>query len=165
MPEAATHFPDGSARPRPIETPRLSARRVARRAAGPSRDSLERLHNEAEALVQPFALSGAAKARLDLGRTDLIRGILHHFKRGGGEPIPHYHANTDCFWLVLEGRARFYGADDELIGEFGPQEGAILPAYARYRFENVADGDLQLLQVMAFRDRDRKDSGRVDLAQ
>lgn len=165
MPEGATHFPDGTARPRPIKTPRLSAERAASRAAGPSRESLERLHNEAEALVQPFNLVGAAKARVDLGRTDLIRGMLHQFKRGGGEPIPHYHANTDCFWLVLKGRARFYGPGDELIGEFGPQEGAILPAYARYRFENMSDDDLQLLQVMAFRDRDRKDSGRVDLAQ
>lgn len=155
-------FADGAARPRPIKTPRLSA---ARLQGGPSRESLERLHNEAEALVQPFDLAGAGKSRVDLGRTDLIRGMVHLFKRGGGEPRPHYHSNTDCFWLVLKGRVRFLGASDEALGEFGPEEGAIMPAYARYRFENVGDGDLQMLQVLAFHDRDRKDSGRVDVAQ
>jgi len=132
--------------------------------AGPSRASLERLHNEAEALVQPFDLAASGKGRVDLGRTDLMRGMIHVFKPGSGEPRRHYHANTDCFWLVLKGRARFYGASDRVIGEFGPQEGAIMPAYARYRFENVGDGDLQMLQVLAFHDRDRKDTGRTDLA-
>lgn len=160
--ESAPPFADGAPRPRPIKTPRLSA---ARLEGGPSRESLERLHNEAEALVQPFDLAGSGKSRVDLGRTDLMRGMVHLFKRGGGEARPHYHSNTDCFWLVLKGRVRFFGASGETLGDFGPQEGAIMPAYARYRFENVGDGDLQMLQVLAFRDRDRKDSGRVDLAQ
>ncbi|MFN4282124.1 MAG: cupin domain-containing protein [Alphaproteobacteria bacterium] len=160
--ENAPPFADGAARPRPIKTPRLSADRLQ---TGPSRESLERLHNEAEALVQPFALAAGGKSRVDLGRTDLMRGMVHLFKQGGGEPRPHYHSNTDCFWLVLKGRVRFLGASGETLGEFGPQEGAIMPAYARYRFENVGDSDLQMLQVLAFRDRDRKDSGRVDLAQ
>jgi mannose-6-phosphate isomerase-like protein (cupin superfamily) len=152
----------------PLEKlPRLSAGRTTRPShaepAGPSRESLARLHSEAEALVQPFSLTASAKGRIDLGRTNLIRGMTHLYKRGGGEPKPHYHGNTDCFWLVLKGRARFYSADDETLGEFGPQEGTIIPAYARYRFINIGDGDLQILQVLAFHDRDRKDSGRVDL--
>ncbi len=61
-------------------TPRLSAERV-----GPSRASLERLHNEAEALVQPFDLAASGKGRVDLGRTDLMRGMIHVFKPGSGE--------------------------------------------------------------------------------
>jgi len=142
----------------PARTPRLSAER----ATGPSRASLARLHNEAENLVQPFALGGG-KGRVDLGRTNLIRGLVQTFKRGGGERNPHYHSNTDSFWLVLKGRVRFYGPNDETIGDFGPQEGAIMPAYARYWFENAGDDDLEMLQVMAFHDRDRKDAGRTDL--
>ena len=39
-----------------------------------------------------------------------------------------------------------------------------MPAYARYHFENIGDGDLRMLQVLAFHDRDRKDTGRTDLA-
>ena len=38
-----------------------------------------------------------------------------------------------------------------------------MPAYARYWFENAGDDDLEILQVMAFQDRDRKDAGRTDL--
>jgi len=143
--------------------PQSPPRLPEERANGPSRESLARLHSEAEALVQPFNLAASAKGRVDLGRTNLIRGMTHLFKRGSGEPKPHYHANTDCFWLVLKGRARFYNAGDEMIGEFGPQEGTIMPAYARYRFESIGEGDLQMLQVLAFHDRDRKDSGRIDL--
>lgn len=142
----------------PARPPRLSAQR----AAGPTRAGLARLHNEAENLVQPFAL-GAGKGRLDLGRTALIRGLVQTFKRGSGDRSLHYHSNTDSFWMVLKGRARFHGPNDETIGDFGPQEGAIMPAYARYWFENAGDDDLEMLQVTAFHDRDRKDAGRTDL--
>jgi mannose-6-phosphate isomerase-like protein (cupin superfamily) len=135
----------------------LSADRVA-----PSRESLARLHNEAENLVQPFAL-GSGKGRVDLGRTNLIRGLVQTFKRGSGERSLHYHSNTDCFWMVLKGRVRFHGPNDEAIGDFGPQEGTIMPAYARYWFENAGDDDLEILQVLAFHDRDRKDTGRTDI--
>lgn len=149
---------DGGVRPRPARTPRLSAER----ASGPSRESLARLHSEAESLVQSFAV-GSGKGRVDLGRTNLIRGLVQTFKRGSGERSLHYHSNTDSLWMVLKGRVRFHGANDEAIGDFGPQEGAIMPAYARYWFENAGDGDLEMLQVMAFHDRDRKDAGRTDL--
>ncbi|HEY4135861.1 MAG TPA: cupin domain-containing protein [Alphaproteobacteria bacterium] len=137
--------------------------------SGPSPESLERLHNEAEGLIQPFNYHkpsgiGTAKGRVDLGRTDCIHGVVQVVKRDGGENNLHYHTNIDSLWMVLKGRAKFYGPDDEVIGEFGPQEGTIMPAYARYWFENVGESDLELLQVVAFHDRDRKDSGRTDLA-
>lgn len=164
---SSTSAHQSASHPTERTTPRLAAGRTARVAAdrpfGPSRAGLERLYNEAEALIQPFSCA-AAKGRFDLGRTSLIRGLVQQFKKGGGERSLHYHGNTDCFWMVLRGRVRFYGLNDGLIGEFGPQEGAIMPAYARYRFENVGDGDLEMLQVMAFHDRDRKDTGRVDVA-
>ena len=161
--------PHQSASSPPLEKlPRLSPRsatpRLSVEHAGPSCATLERLHNEAEALVQPFDLAASGKGRVDLGRSDRMRGMVHLFKPGGGEAQPHYHANTDCFWLVLKGRVRFHGASDEVVGELGPQEGMIMPAYARYHFENIGDGDLRMLQVLAFHGRDRKDTGRTDLA-
>lgn len=163
---AITVPPESASQPAVDPMPRLSPARPPRlsaeRAAGPSRASLARLHNEAENLIQPFALGGG-KPRVDLGRTNLIRGLVQTFKRGGGERSLHYHSNTDSLWLVLKGRARFHGPNGETIGDFGPQEGAIMPAYARYCFENAGEGDLEMLQVMAFHDRDRKDAGRTDL--
>jgi mannose-6-phosphate isomerase-like protein (cupin superfamily) len=162
---SSTSAHQSASRPTERPTPRLSAGKAARPSPdgeiGPSRAGLERLYNEAEALIQSFNCA-SAKGRVDLGRTSLLRGLVQHFKKDGGERSLHYHGNTDCFWMVLRGRVRFYGQNDGVIGEYGPQEGAIMPAYARYWFENVGDGDLELLQVMAFHDRDRKDSGRVD---
>lgn len=146
----------------PRLTPARMPRLRAERTEGPSRASLARLHSEAENLIQPFAL-GSGKGRVDLGRTNLIRGLVQTYKRGGGDRSLHYHGNTDSLWLVLKGRVRFHGPNDETIGDFGPQEGAIMPAYARYWFENAGESDLEMLQVMAFHDRDRKDAGRIDL--
>jgi hypothetical protein len=50
-----------------------------------------------------------------------------------------------------------------VIGEFGPFEGTISPAYSRHWFENVGEGDLELLQVAALHDRGNKTTGRTDV--
>ena len=65
---------------------------------------------------------------------------------------------------MLKGRIRFYGPDDKVIGEFGPNEGTISPAYSRYWFENAGDGDAELLQVMALHNAREKTSGRTDVS-
>jgi hypothetical protein len=64
---------------------------------------------------------------------------------------------------VLKGRVRFYGPDDVLIGEFGPNEGTITQRYARYWFENIGDEDLEILQVSAFSEG-AQNSGRTDVS-
>ena len=52
-------------------------------------------------------------------------------------------------WLVLRGRARFYGPGDVVLGEFGEREGILMPGGARYWFEKAGDGDLEILQIVA----------------
>jgi hypothetical protein len=54
------------------------------------------------------------------------------------------------------------GRRDRLLGEFGPHEGIITPAYSRYWFENCGEEDLELLQVGAFAGHDVASSGRTD---
>jgi mannose-6-phosphate isomerase-like protein (cupin superfamily) len=62
----------------------------------------------------------------------------------------------DGMWMVLTGRARFYGEGDEVIGEFGPLEGVYIPRDVKYWFESASEDEpLQLLQVEAFA-HDRK---------
>ena len=127
---------------------------------------LEQLHRKAEASAVSFSYEkpdgvNAGKGRINLGRGGNIRGIVQIVKKNGGENNLHYHTTIDSFWLVLKGRVRFYGPGDVLIGEFGPNEGTITPKFSRYWFENVGDGDLELLQVSAF-DKDAKDAGRTD---
>jgi mannose-6-phosphate isomerase-like protein (cupin superfamily) len=65
----------------------------------------------------------------------------------GGENNLHSHSSLDGFWFVLEGRARFYGEGDEVIGDIGKYEGVMIPRGTPYWFESVGDVPLQILQV------------------
>lgn len=134
----------------------------------PVSPELQRLHNEAEEKVTVYSYSkpegvASGKGRVQLVRTDRMNGVVQIVKKNGGENNLHYHTNSDSMWMVLKGRARFYGPGDEVIGEFGPHEGTVTPAYSRYWFENVGEGDLELLQVSAYHDRNTKSSGRTDV--
>ena len=136
--------------------------------AAPDEDMLKR-HLAAEATVKSFHYekpSGgkSAKGRVNLGKSDNIRGVVQIVKKNGGENNLHYHTNASSFWMVLKGRVRFYGPGDVLIGEFGPHEGTMTPRYARYWFENVGDEDLEILQVGAYGDNGSDSSGRTDSA-
>jgi mannose-6-phosphate isomerase-like protein (cupin superfamily) len=131
-------------------------------------EELQRRHAAAEADPKTFRYArpdgvNAAKGRVNLGRSDIVRGVVQIVKKHGGENNLHYHTTSASFWMVLKGRVRFYGPDNVVIGEFGPNEGTITPRYARYWFENIGDEDLELLQVSAFADG-AKESGRTDAA-
>ena len=69
--------------------------------------------------------------------------------RKGGENNLHSHSHVDGFWFVLNGRARFYTTDDELIGEFGPMEGVLVPRQFPYWFESSGVDELEMLQFEA----------------
>ena len=101
-----------------------------------------------------------AKAIVGLCQTDIIRGAVQVIKEGGDNNL-HSHTGMDGFWMVLKGRARYYGPGDEVLGEFGVHEGIVMPRGAQYWFESVGDETLELLQVVAF-DRDLKNE-RVDV--
>ena len=104
---------------------------------------------------------GSEKARIELGRGGNVRGVIQVVKEGGENNL-HYHTDADSLWMVLKGRVKFYGVDDELLGEYGPQEGIITPAYTRYWFESSGEDELELLQVGAFSGPDVRSSGRTD---
>jgi mannose-6-phosphate isomerase-like protein (cupin superfamily) len=134
----------------------------------PSSPEMDKRHAEAEELVLPFSYSkpdgvSSGKGRVQLVKTDRLNGVVQIVKKNGGENNLHYHTNSDSMWMVIRGRVRFYGPGDEVIGEFGPNEGTVTPAYSRYWFENVGEGELELLQVSAYHDRKTKGSGRTDV--
>jgi mannose-6-phosphate isomerase-like protein (cupin superfamily) len=134
-----------------------------------SSDDLNAKHGEAESRVTTFSYAkpegvATGKGRVELAKSDRLRGVVQIVKKNGGENNLHYHTNSDSLWMVIKGRVRFYGPGDEVIGEFGPQEGTITPAYSRYWFENVGEGELELLQVAAIHNRDDKSTGRTDVA-
>ena len=132
-------------------------------------DEMLKRHLAAEATVKSFHYEkpsgvNSAKGRVNLGKADIIRGVVQIVKKNGGENNLHYHTTAASFWMVLKGRVRFYGPNDVLIGEFGPHEGTITPRYSRYWFENVGDEDLEILQVSAFSEGARS-SGRTDVSE
>ena len=132
-------------------------------------EELLRRHEAAEADPVTFSYAkptgvNAGKGFVNLGRKDIVRGAVQVVKKHGGENNLHYHSTSASFWMVLKGRVRFYGPEDVVIGEFGPNEGTITPRYSRYWFENVGDEDLEILQVSAFSEG-AKSSGRTDVSE
>ena len=133
-----------------------------------SNPELDQRHLDAEATIKGFGYVrpdgvGTAKGFVRLGSSDLLKSVVQVIKKNGGENNLHYHKTVDTFWMVLKGRVRFYGPEDKVIGEFGPFEGTITPRYSRYWFENVGDGDLELLQVAANTGSSQSNGGRTDV--
>ena len=76
----------------------------------------------------------------------------------GGENNLHYHTNSDGAWMVLKGRAKFYGVGDKMLGELGPNEGIVIPGGSRYWFEKAGDEDLEILQIFGYAGKNQKAS-------
>ena len=89
------------------------------------------------------------KRIVKLARTDRMIGLMQVLKQGGENNL-HSHSHLDGFWLVLSGRVRFYGTDDQLIADLGRLEGVLIPRNCPYWFESAGDEDAELLQVEAF---------------
>lgn len=128
----------------------------------------EQTHLDAEAAISTFSYktpekSTRPKVNTLLAKSNLSRAMVQ-VVREGGENNLHYHSKVDGFWFVLKGQARFYGPDDKLIAECGPQEGMIIPQYARYWFEKTGPEDLEILLVQAFDEAAQSESGRTDSA-
>lgn len=93
---------------------------------------------------------GARKRQfVRLARTDRMIAAIQAVKEGGENNL-HSHAHQDGFWMILKGRARFYGEGNGLLGDFGPYEGILVPRGFKYWFESAGDEDLEILQVEAF---------------
>ena len=82
-------------------------------------------------------------------QSDILKAAVQIIRDGGGNNL-HSHAAADTCWFVLKGRARFYGENDEILGEFGQYEGIMTPRGTQYWFESAIEGeDLELLQSSA----------------
>ncbi|HWG04435.1 MAG TPA: cupin domain-containing protein [Beijerinckiaceae bacterium] len=129
---------------------------------------LEALHERAEAMMTGYSYHrpdlANSKGIVRLAKTDLLRCSVQVVKKDGGENNLHYHTNGDSFWMVLKGKVRFYGPEDRLLGEFGPQEGICTPAYGRYWFENAGDDILELLHVSGLSKPQMTSTGRTNVA-
>lgn len=139
-------------------------------AAPDSDDTLTALHEAAEAMAATFSYAkpanfDSARATVKLAETDLLRSRVVVLKPDQGENNLHYHTGSDSFWMVIRGRAEFYGPGDEPIGTFGPMEGTTTPRYRRYWFKNAGEEDLEMLHLFAHAEPgEGQKTGRTDAA-
>ena len=115
----------------------------------------EAFHEAAEAGIHSFKLevpdidTQGKKIHIKLAGTDSCRASVQVL-RNGGENNLHYHPNLDLIYMVLKGRVRFYGPGDKDLGDFGPNEGLLLPENSRYWFGSVGDEEAWLLQIAGY---------------
>ena len=89
------------------------------------------------------------KASIKLSQSDILKAAVQVVRQGGENNL-HSHAVSDTCWMVLKGRARFYGEGDVVLGEFGQFEGIMTPRGTQYWFESADENeDLELLQMAA----------------
>jgi mannose-6-phosphate isomerase-like protein (cupin superfamily) len=124
------------------------------KAAPRGADKKEAFHRDAEARREPFKFRRPdvelkkQKAVHYLCESDIVKATVQIIPEGGDNRL-HYHPGADGFWMVLQGRIRFYGPDG-VIGEYGPHEGILMPRNARYWFESAdLSVELHLLYVAA----------------
>src|SRR5687768_1036716 len=86
------------------------------------------------------------KSIVRLCRSDIIYSTVQVLKEGGENNL-HAHSAQDGVWIVLKGRAKFYGKDDALLAELGPMQGIHIPRGFYYWFEKTGPEMLELLQV------------------
>ena len=123
-------------------------------------------HREAESRVVKFSYTkpegfDRPKVSVRLGQTDILRGHVQVIHQGGENNL-HYHSRVDGMFTVLSGKIRFYGPGDEVIADCGPMEGVIIPRNARYWFDNIGEGDAEVMLVQGFHVPGAEKSGRTD---
>lgn len=104
----------------------------------------------------------STRAETSLCANEQIRGVGHVIHPGERNDI-HYQSGADEFWIVLAGRARFCGSGGIMIGEFGVNDGIMIPRDTEYLIENLGSENLELIQVAAIH-RGAEDK-RVDLVK
>jgi mannose-6-phosphate isomerase-like protein (cupin superfamily) len=111
----------------------------------------------------PFAIEAQLLAQgktiTTLVKSDVLTAKFYVLGQGGENNL-HAHKNEDAFWMVMNGRARFYTTGDELVGEYGPSEGVMIPRGAPYWFESASEESLVALRVAAV--APGEDTGRID---
>ncbi|MFA9431913.1 cupin domain-containing protein [Egicoccus sp. AB-alg2] len=94
-------------------------------------------------LRTPYLVEG--RSNTTVARTDQLAVRVKVYAKGGENAL-HAHQHEDHTFVVLEGQATFYDANDDAM-TVGPYEGILLPRGIYYRFESTGEGNLVLLRV------------------
>jgi mannose-6-phosphate isomerase-like protein (cupin superfamily) len=113
--------------------------------SNPGVDELDNIGGLLRFQLRPQLLS-QGKTSTRVARTDLL-SITMQVVASGGETNRHAHTGEDAMWLVLSGRARFYGATDNDVVELGKDDGLVIRSGAPYWFESASEESLVILRV------------------
>lgn len=78
----------------------------------------------------------------------------------GGENVLHAHPGEDHSFIILAGKARFFGKDGE-IAVLTRNDGILLPAGSYYKFQSCGEESLVLLRVGA--EKEKMEIPRIDI--
>lgn len=94
-----------------------------------------------------------SKGRSDyvLARTDLMSIRIKCYAQGG-ENVLHAHPGEDHTFIVLAGKAQFFGKGGE-VAELTRNQGILLPRGCYYNFKSCGDEPLVLLRVGAEKEK------------
>jgi len=105
-----------------------------------------------ESPAQPYTVYDVDTTAVVRGHTQAVARsgmmtVLVHRSATGGEVQLHTHPFQDAAWTVLQGRVKFYGENDNLMGELGPHQGIFIPGGTYYWFENSGDEELVMTRI------------------
>ena len=84
-----------------------------------------------------------------LADTDSFKADMQIVREGGANNL-HSHTGNDGFWFVLDGEARFYTEEDEVVAELGEREGILIPHDYPYWVESAGETPLTILHVASY---------------
>lgn len=96
-----------------------------------------------------FSLKGQL---LEQGRTDTVLAATEDLTlrlkiyASGGENELHAHTSEDHSFIILQGSARFFGPEGEMV-ELGKNQGIMLPKGNFYRFYATSEEPLVMIRV------------------
>src|SRR5581483_6406587 len=82
----------------------------------------------------------------------------------GGETNLHAHGNQDAIWLVLQGKAVFYGEGDKVLANLKKNEAFFIEHGAPYWFESGDDSENLVILRMSAKVEGATE-GRVDYGE
>ena len=116
-----------------------------------STDELKRREVELADDKKPSVFKVRAQM-LEQGRTDAMLAATDELTirlkvyASGGENELHAHPEEDHAFIILQGSARFFGPEGEIM-ELGRHEGIMMPAGNLYRFNATSTEPLVILRV------------------
>ena len=98
--------------------------------------------------VRPPMVS-RGKISESLVKSGLLSIGVQVLAKDGGETNLHSHPGVDSTWMVLDGRAKFYTTNDEVVGELGKNDMVMIPSGTPYWFEAEGDEPCVILHITA----------------